>query len=181
MIPLGYMAKFVRPCPDGFAAPVQELASVSPCLSPDFGDWLDAWRHNDYWLFDSPARIVEVARQKGVELAAARWFYYEGEGREWDGARWRPVAPEPSLGLAVEEPHQRLLRGFDVVSYAGGSTAECSPLSCNGLAERLPVNASCLFDTAEEALRHIEQGAFDLAEPGPYRLMAVYEVEAPPI
>lgn len=47
MIPLGYMAKRVTPGMEWLKAPqVSRICSVSSCISEDFGQWIDAWKHN---------------------------------------------------------------------------------------------------------------------------------------
>jgi hypothetical protein len=55
MIPVGYMAKRVCRTPDWLGAPhVIDVYSVSGCISENFADYIQYWRHNGYWLFDSP-------------------------------------------------------------------------------------------------------------------------------
>ncbi|MFV7789210.1 hypothetical protein, partial [Enterococcus faecium] len=80
------------------------------------------------------------------------------------------------LPTAVAVRAKAALHGYDVVTFSGGTAPECSPLSCNGLAEAVTVNDFCLFDTCEEAQRALESGLFRNAEPGPYRIVAVYVV-----
>ncbi|NLC24586.1 MAG: hypothetical protein GX776_09025 [Oxalobacter sp.] len=53
----------------------------------------------------------------------------------------------------------------------------CSPLSCNHLAENIAVNEYYLFPTLDVAIRVLNEGGFDRAEPRPYRLYAVYRVK----
>jgi hypothetical protein len=61
-----------------------------------------------------------------------------------------------------------------VVEFSIHSDPCCSPLSCNSLAEKLQVNGHCLFDSFEAAKDALERGQFEHAEPGPYRIIAVY-------
>jgi len=70
------------------------------------------------------------------------------------------------------------LEGFDVTSFVVHTSPECSPLSCNSLAEKIPTNRHCLFNTFDEAKSAIDNGMFAGAEPGPYRIIAVYSVPA---
>ncbi len=50
MIPVGYMAKRVSKKPDWLqAAQVIDIYSVSGCVSEDFADYIDYWKHNGYW------------------------------------------------------------------------------------------------------------------------------------
>jgi hypothetical protein len=62
--------------------------------------------------------------------------------------------------------------GFDIVVF--GDYLEHSPLSCNSIAEQLPENRHCLFDTLEDALTAINTGAFGGGcEPGRYQIFSV--------
>ena len=59
MFPAGYMAKRVAARPDWLpAARVSSIYSVSGCISKDFTDYIKFWKHNGYWLFDSPDLAV---------------------------------------------------------------------------------------------------------------------------
>ena len=154
MIPLGYMAKRVAR-PDGWlkAPHVTQVYSVSSHLAADFGDWINAWMHNGYWFFDSPAVVQEVALQIGADLAGTTLFYYEGFEMQYDEeSHWGSYSPTPSFPLNVEPPARKTLRGFDVVTYSCNNSAECSPLSCNALADEIPVNEFCLLASLEEKL-----------------------------
>jgi hypothetical protein len=66
------------------------------------------------------------------------------------------------------------LAGYDVATFAAGTSPECSPLSCNGLAAELAANRHCLFESLEQAKQSLETGKFDHSEPGPFRIFAVY-------
>lgn len=178
MIPLGYMAKVVAARPEWLKAPqVSKIHSVSACISKDFGQWIDAWRHNGYWFFDSPQLIAGIAAEQNIDLGGITMFYYEGFETEYDlETGWRPYQPEPSFPLQVLPPPSKTLCGFDVVTFHGGSTPECSPLSCNGMAAELKANEFCLLPTLEEAVAALEAGHFNNSEPGPYRIIAVYTV-----
>jgi hypothetical protein len=41
------------------ATDVDDLYSVSSCFSEDFTDYINYWKHNGYWFFDSPEIIKE--------------------------------------------------------------------------------------------------------------------------
>jgi len=57
MRPLGYMYKRVERRPEGLAAPaVRDIYSLSGCISEQFADYIPFWKHNGFWLFDSPAK-----------------------------------------------------------------------------------------------------------------------------
>jgi hypothetical protein len=90
MAPAGYMAKRVSKRPDFLkASQLIDIFSVSNCVSEDFADYVDHWKHNGHWLFDSPEIIRSIAREDSVELAGASLFYYEVYEMEFDGERWR--------------------------------------------------------------------------------------------
>ena len=185
LLPVGYMCKFVKE-KDHHLNPerVDQICSVSPCVSDDFMDpmkWIKHWKHNDYWLFDSPTLIREVADAAGVRLDEAATFYYEAHDQQFDEetSEWRPYGIEKLRLNDVQPPIRPALLGYDAVTYEGGTNAGCSPLSCNSMADEVPeVNRNCLFDSFEEAKRSIETGAV-YGEPGPYRILAVYAVDTP--
>ena len=78
MIPAGYMAKRIVKRPDWLAVPgIDDIYSISSCMSKSFADYVTYWRHNGYWLFDSPDVIAEVAKENAVDLGGTKLFYYE--------------------------------------------------------------------------------------------------------
>ena len=179
---MGYMAKSSVRKPPGFElACVEDVYSVGRCVNDTFADYIDCWKHNGYWLFDSPEVIREVAREKSVSLDGARLFYYEAYEMEFDEKRmqWAGFGPEPSMKTAVLVTEKRVLEGYDLVTFFCRTSPECSPLSCNGVAENVPVNEHCLVRAFEEAKAALEDGKFSGAEPGPYRIFAVYSADWP--
>ena len=160
---------------------VSDIYSVSNCLSTAFCDYIGHWKHNGYWLFDSPAAISEVAAAEALDLSEHKLFYYEVYEKQFSAQRrdWEAFAPEKSLETRVAVPPQKQLEGYDVVTFSAGTSPECSPLSCNRLAETLPINRHCLFASFEEAKHQLESGAFDQCEPGPYRIFAVFSCYTP--
>jgi hypothetical protein len=182
MIPIGYLAKQSVKRPEGFEdqiPQVLDIYSVSSCVNEDFADYIGYWKHNGYWLFDSPELIREICNEHSIELGESRLFFYEAFELEFTGTTWRPFAPEPSVATNITLPNRKCLKGYDVVTYSAGNSPECSPLSCNGLADELPTNSHCLIGTVEEAQRALDAGAFSHGEAGPYRILAVYSVEWP--
>jgi hypothetical protein len=178
MIPVGYMAKRVQKRPDWLRAPhVIDIFSVSGCVSEDFTDYIDYWKHNGFWLFDSPEIIKRVAKENSIPLEGTSLFYYEAHEMEFDGESWHSYAPEPSFPTNVLLPSKKQLEGFDVVNFTARTTPECSPLSCNSLAKELPTNAHCLFASFDEAETNVSNGAFNESEPGPCRIFSVYSVD----
>jgi hypothetical protein len=180
MIPVGYLAKRVALKPEFLNAPqVVDVFSVSGCISEDFADYIGYWKHNGYWLFDSPEVIKTVTDENAISLDGTSLFYYEAYELEFDGQSWRAFTPEPSLETRVSAPPQKRLEGFDVVTFLARHAPECSPLSCNSLAKELQTNSHCLFASFDEAKTTLNEGVLKRAEPGPYRIFAVYSVDWP--
>jgi hypothetical protein len=174
------MAKRVAGRPEWLKAPaVVDIFSVSSCMSADFADYITFWKHNGYWLFDSPGAIRQLARDQSIDLNGTTLFYYEAYELEFDDAEnaWRPFHPEPSFTTNVVTPAKKNLEGYDVVTFCMGNEPGCSPLSCNGLAREVETNRHCLLSQLDQAKRLIEEGEFRNSEPGPYRIFAVYSPE----
>jgi hypothetical protein len=179
MQPVGYLYKHIAFRPDWIKAEnVDDIFSLSGCVSKNFADYINYWKHNGYWLFDSPYIIENIAKEHSFSLNGSRLFYYEAfeEEYDYDTAQWQAFMPEASFITNVEIPEHKKLEGYDVTTFMVRTFPECSPLSCNGLAETAITNRHCLFNTFEDARRAIECGAFKDTEPGPYRIIAVYTV-----
>jgi hypothetical protein len=178
MTPAGYLAKSVYRRPEWLKAPqVVDIYSVSGCISEDFADYVSYWKHNGYWFFDSPEIIRTLAKESSIQLEGTSLFYYEVYEKEFDGEGWNPYTPEQSRPTHVRLPSRKQFEGFDVVAFYARSSPECSPLSCNSMAEELHTNAHCLFESFDEAKRTLDNGSFKNAEPGPYRIFSVYSVD----
>lgn len=174
------MAKRIADRPDWLHAErVSDIYSVSGCVSRDFADYIDFWKHNGYWLFDSPEIILDVARENSIDLTGAALFFYEVYELQFDDGEWIRFEPEASFRTNVRVPDIKVLEGWDVVNFWVQTSAECSPLSCNSLAADVETNAHCLLQSLEEARVLLESGIFDDAEPGPYRIFAVHSVAWP--
>jgi hypothetical protein len=180
MVPAGYMAKRVVARPEWLqSAGVSTIYSVSGCISSDFAEYINFWKHNGYWLFDSPEVILDTARERGIELAGTTLFYYEVHEQQFHSGEWRAFEPESSFGTNVRLPEAGVFHGYDVVSFSAQTSRECSPLSCNSLASVIETNSRCLLDSFDHTRTLLETGAFHGAEPGPYRIFAVYAVPWP--
>ncbi len=170
------MAKRVQ-TPAGFHADgVIDVYSVSNCVNKDFANYIHYWKHNGYWLFDSPEIIQAVAQDNHIQLEGTSLFYYEVYEKEFDGKNWLPYGPHASFTTNVLLPSDKTLEGFDVVTFSAHGSPECSPLSCNGMANEIHTNDHCLLVSFEEAVAKVAAGAFETAEPGPYRIFAIYSV-----
>jgi hypothetical protein len=181
MRPLGYLYKRVAAAPESLqASNVADVYSLSSHVSEDFADYINFWRHNGYWLFDSPAILQTLASEQSISLDGLKLFYYEAHERQYEAesGKWVPFEPEESFGTNVQPPAASVLEGFDVVTFAAGTSPECSPLSCNGLVKSVPTNCHCLLPSLEAAVHALETGSFKNSEPGPYRVIAVHSVSA---
>lgn len=179
MTPAGYMAKRVMTRPDWIKAPkVDDVYSVSGCVSENFADYIKYWRHNGYWFFDSPEIIKSLAHEHAIDLRDCSFLYYEVFEEEFNDEKeiWEPFRPDDSFKTSVAAPARKQLVGYDVVTFSVHTSPECSPLSCNNLAEAIETNRHCLFASFEEAKARIEGHDFDNSEPGPFRIFAVYIV-----
>jgi len=182
MIPAGYLAKRSVRRPEQFAEKmpqVLDVFSVSSCVNDDFAEYVGFWKHNGYWLFDSPEIIRVVCSEHLIELSGSSLFFYEVYSLQFDGTTWTPFANVSSFSTNVSIPAEKRLEGFDVVTFFAGNAPECSPLSCNGLAEKIHTNPHCLLHTFNEAKQALESGFFSQSEPGPYRIFAVYSADWP--
>ena len=180
MTPVGYMAKKTVKRPDWLqATAVEDIYSVSGCISRYFADYIKYWRHNGYWFFDSIESIRSLAREYSIQLEGCKLFYYEVFDREFndENRMWQPFGPEKSFKTSVVLPAEKQLEGFDVVTFSAHTGPECSPLSCNGIATTVPTNRRCLLGTFDETRALVEAGAFDKSEPGPFRIFAVYSID----
>jgi hypothetical protein len=185
VIPVGYLYKKVSKADgDLKARNIVDFFSVGTCgagISPPFTDYISHWKHNGYWLFNSPDIMREIARAEDIDLSSMTLFYYEvyeyelNQSAGEEEKTWMPVQRDPSFSTEVLVPERKVLTGFDVVEYVYRNAPECSLLSCSALAKEFSVNSHCLFDSVEEAKAALETGKFHECEPGPYRLLAVYE------
>jgi GH35 family endo-1,4-beta-xylanase len=77
MIPVGYMYKTISSKPDWLETnQVSDIYSVSGCESEDFTDWINYWKHNGYWFFDSPKVIEDLVREQKLSLKGMTLFFY---------------------------------------------------------------------------------------------------------
>lgn len=177
MLPAGYMRKKIWLEPAEMKlANVTDIYSVSNCLSEPFADYINFWKHNGYWFYDSPEIIKEIAKSENIGLDVTQLFYYEIHKYEYgeDEKIWQEIEPEESFVTNIRVPNEKKLEGWDVVTYHADTSPECSPLSCNGLGEEIPVNQHCLLGSFDEAKQLLETGKFDKSEPGPFRIFAIY-------
>jgi len=100
MVPAGYMAKRVVARPDWLPAErVPSIYSVSGCVSHDFTDDIEFWKHNGYWLFDSPDIITDIARKNNIDLDETMLFFCEVYDCSSIPANGRRSSPSRRLAL----------------------------------------------------------------------------------
>lgn len=148
---------------------IREVASVSECISSGPDDWVQAWKHNPWGFFDSPElawSVVPKIHRASFRLYAYRVHALDALGNE------RPVRASDADVHALPESFEPV--GYDFVSRSGGGHFECSPLSCNHLAEELETNPYCLLEDRDLAIE-LALGADSLrCEPGPYYVLEVF-------
>ncbi|HEX6811324.1 MAG TPA: hypothetical protein VF384_06860 [Planctomycetota bacterium] len=157
---------------------VEEILSVSECLSKSLLDHTSLWLHNAWFLYDSLEVLQRALDRTGTAASASvRRFCYEVHEDLLDDA-WIPLSGTPP-GAARPSPGF-VLRGYDVVCLMSGADGpQCSPLSCNSEARRFDVNKYCLLASLEQAIEVAQRIDLDGAcEPGPYGIMSVWEASS---
>jgi hypothetical protein len=166
----GYFPKRTE-IPPGWKGPavVEEICSVSECLAPGPKGWIDSWRHNELGFFDTPELASSVIPRgaKGFSVFAYRVWQEKFAGGKAEPLSIPVVAPEP-----LPETYRSL--GFDVVSKSRSHYFECSPLSCNLMAEKALVNRYCLLGSEDAARSLAERFSVEQPEPGEYHVIEVF-------
>jgi hypothetical protein len=152
---LGFRPKRRTPCPDGLGVSpvVREICSASDCIASAPEGWLDTWRFNRAYCFESAesAMALVAEPERAAFDAYAFWLQAttrDGSGRAIDVDLTRLFdARLPALPTDSGPSWPTL--GFDVVSLEAGFGH--SPLSCNGMAKEIAVNQHCLLATLDEA------------------------------
>jgi hypothetical protein len=168
---IGYFPKRTLQRPDWLnAAGVNEICSASNCISQGPEGWIERWQHNEMWVYDTVELawgVVPDAIRGEFDLYAYKMFpvqFAEGQQRPFEF---------PPLQVAPLPPSFERL-GFDIVSRSYGNAFECSPLSCNHMAEHIAVTHQCLVadkDLACQLAAEFEAGG---CEPGPYFVVEVW-------
>ena len=168
---IGYFPKCTAQRPAWLeAAGVEEIGSVSTCISTEPAGWVDQWLHNAWWVYDTEAvawSVVPAEARPAFDLYAYALFPVRfAEGRQ---------EPIDLPALQVQPLPASFVRlGYDAVSRSSGTTFECSPLSCNGQAQQVAVNRYCLVETAQQAFALAHAFSVGTCEPGPYYVIEVW-------
>jgi len=187
MIPAGYLLKCIVPPPawlDTKLNHIEDVCSVSECVNKNVIDLQQSWLYNSFGMANDPETLNSLVVQGGLNLVESTLFYYTAyelelpsDGWVFDRSQWRPRTPLQSSITAdnVKPPPYEdtiSLIGYDVVAIVYG--LDHSPLSCNSVAERFPVNKHCLLDSFEEAFAAISNGVFEGGcEEGMYTIFSV--------
>lgn len=167
---IGYFPKRVVCRPDWLKVPrVKAIRSASLCVSEGPDGWIDNWRHNELWVFSTLADALSVipeGRRSRYEVHAYRMM-----AASFDGGERRPF-DVPALDVEPLPSSYESL-GFDAVSRSQGNAFECSPLSCNSLAEEVETNEHCLLSTLALAEEIALRFSREEPEPGPYYVVEV--------
>jgi len=147
---------------------VIEICSVSGCIAPSPDGWIDHWLHNDWGFFNTPSDAGHVVPSGSTGFVI---FAYRLLPLQFEGGETKPIG----LGdLAVEPlPVDFRSLGFDVVNKTFSAFFECSPLSCNYMANEIPVNRYCLVDDPDQAVKVAERFSVEQPEPGTYFVLEV--------
>jgi len=166
---IGYFPKNVA-VPAGWSASthVTEVCSVSDCVNSAPSGWIDHWLHNEWGFFNTrmDARLVVPSGADGFTLFAYRLLpsrFLHGQTERLE-IKELPVEPLAAAFVSL---------GFDVVNKVVSAYFECSPLSCNYMADEVAVNDFCLVENLEQAVQLAERFSSEEPEPGPYYVLEV--------
>ncbi len=172
ILPPGSRAAF--PC----APPIEEICSVSGCISRRAEGWWDHARHNDFGVHDSPElawSVVPTAEHEEFALYAYRLYPVRyAEGKQVPLELLDGVVPD-----AGPLPESFVRLGWDAVEMSDYGFFGCSPLSCNGQAgvDGIPeVNQYCLVCSEADGFELARAFSVSVPEPGPYCVVEVFRV-----
>jgi hypothetical protein len=185
---VGYFAKEPpNPAEAEFLGPGEDIGSVAECIVSGAESWIQHWKHNKFWRFDSEQlalSVVPVERRASFDVYAYEsyplLFDVDGEQPlEMPQLDVEPVGSDYSvLGYDVVELRSIGRPGDEQPNYEFG----CSPLTCNSLLKEMRVNAHCLLETAAEALElagRVAASDGTMGEPGPYVAVRVLRKNKP--
>lgn len=168
---IGYFPKHTVLRPDWLkAAGAEEICSVSTCISEAPKGWIEQWRHNEMWVYDTPDLAWSVVSD--VLRADFHVYGYRLFPVQFDEGQKSPFEIPTVSAALLPASFERL--GLDVVSRSCGTSYECSPLSCNHMAEHVAVNRYCLVDDVDVAFRLAAEFESSGCEPGPYHVIEVW-------
>lgn len=175
---VGFRARKVAPRPDFLArAPIDDVCSVSECFLPSAPDPM--YRRNSAGFYDTEAlawSLVPAAEADAYTLFAYRALPIRFDDE--DSTPWLPAEEWPDLSADADLSAYKAI-GYDIVNSSCGAEVEfeCSPLSCNSIADQHAVNRHCLVDDVEAAmeLARVFAGERLPVEPGSYFVIEVLQ------
>lgn len=180
---IGYLAKRVEKRPDWLkAAGVEEICSVSTCISGGVPDAIEHWSHNSLLLYDDEPALNKILQQE-PDPRAYTLFAYKLQPRAFGPKSEAAIEMRDLPDRAGSRPSPAALPGayvklgYDCVQTEWHTTVAgfgCSPLSCNGMALEIPVNRHCLIDTLDDAIATARTFAREQPEPGVYYVVEVW-------
>jgi hypothetical protein len=159
---------------------VEEICSVSECISKGPDRWSQNLTPNPFWGFANPASAWEAvlpADRPGLGLVAYRLYPVRFADGKQEAVDLPPLEVEPL-------PNSFTRLGWDAVELAGDARQYrfgCSPLSCNfqaGQPGAVAVNRHCLVASEREAFELAEAFSIAKPEPGPYGVVEVWRAPA---
>jgi hypothetical protein len=149
--------------------PIDEICSVSPCISRGLESISDPALQNLYGGFrDAGSAWNEVPYERRSQF---RLFAYRIGNILFVDGQQEPLELIPLDVEPLPRSFERL--GYDAVMFEFCSLG-CSPLSCNGQTYLASVNTYCLVNTDEEAICLARQFSINKPEPGPYAVVEVW-------
>lgn len=168
---IGYFAKRTLKNPADFKTKgVEEVCSVSTCLSKAPEGWLEHSLHNELGIYDTPELAIYVVPEPvrhEFELFAYRIFPFQ-----FINGQMQPFAPPELPVEPLSLSFERL--GYDVVNRDRNGNFECSPLSCNHMATHFSVTRLCLLKDADVAFGLATGLKKGQCKPGPYFVIEVW-------
>jgi hypothetical protein len=163
---------------------VAEVCSISSCINSQPEGWFEYHpSRNTMWLYrnetDALDRIFAPENLDDFTLFAYKIipivFGDEGEQLAFD-------EEEKTTVSAASENVDPLTSNYDFLGYdcACNDTSwmysgfQCSPLSCNAMADEIETNRHCLVDDLDRALTIASQFGREQPSPGPYYVIEVW-------
>ena len=168
---LGYFPKqLFRPLERMSEWNIEEIGSVSLCIAEGPEGWRERCNYNEWGFFANPE--IAWSLVPGIQQVDFRLYAYALHPVEYWNDDERPMKLAPPDANPLSSEYE--LVGWDAVSRSGGAGFECSPLSCNLLADELDTNRYCLFPDLESAQRLARAAEGRGCEPGPYHVVEVW-------
>lgn len=173
LILIGYFPRIVVTNPDWLkdVPVIEDICSVSHCISGPPPHWIDKWKHNELWAYDTPELAWSVVPRQ--DRGRYTLFAYRMLPRLFDEDGETEFAIPKLATTPLPEAFTRI--GYDAVSRPYGAGFECSPLSCNYVARDYPVNRHCLVDHLDTAISMARAFGIGKCEPGPYLVIEVWK------